>query len=552
MAAPSPSTRPPGGRSLLRDRDSAAGGQCLSDVTRRCRDDPGRRRRAGYPGRPGGSVRGRLPRLTTCVPPRRWRSCAPSPTSPWSLSDQRMPGLTGDVLLAEARTFHDAQAILLTGYADITAVIAALNRGGIVGYVTKPWDAGLLRSTVRQAFERAPARPGSRAPNARSCAASSIMPRTRSVQGWQGRFLRLNARKAARLGHDIAAASAGARTNCPARCRARRRGRRRGDPRRGPWPRPSSATGPTGAEQWSHVTRVPIRDAVGAISHLAVIERDVTEQRTLEARLRQSDKMQALGTLAGGIAHDFNNLLTAILGSLELAGPRSHDQPRVQRLIENARGAAERGASLTKRLLSFSRAHDLQARRDRRERPDHRDERPVRPQPRRPVTVRTDLERRPAGGPGRSGPARTRGAQPLHQRPRRHARGRRHHGGDAAAEHQRRSGDRRRHLSRRQRHRRGHRHPGGDPAPGLRAVLHHQGGRPGHRARARYGVRARAAIQGPAWRSTARSAGEPASSWRCPSRPRRPSGPRSRPAPRRSPDGAPASSSSTTIRRCGT
>jgi len=72
--------------------------------------------------------------------------------------------------------------------------------------------------------------------------------------------------------------------------------------------------------------------------------------------------MQALGTLAGGIAHDFNNLLTAILGSLELAGPKVADQPRVQRLIENARGAAERGASLTKRLLSFSRAHDLQAR----------------------------------------------------------------------------------------------------------------------------------------------------------------------------------------------
>ncbi len=110
------------------------------------------------------------------------------------------------------------------------------------------------------------------------------------------------------------------------------------------------------------MTRVPIRDAGGAISHLAVIERDVTEQRTLEARLRQSDKMQALGTLAGGIAHDFNNLLTAILGSLELAGPEVADQPRVQRLIENARGAAERGASLTKRLLSFSRAHDLQAR----------------------------------------------------------------------------------------------------------------------------------------------------------------------------------------------
>jgi signal transduction histidine kinase len=67
---------------------------------------------------------------------------------------------------------------------------------------------------------------------------------------------------------------------------------------------------------------VPIRGGAGEVTHLATIERDVTEQKSLEARLRQSDKMQALGTLAGGIAHDFNNLLTAILGSLELVGPQ--------------------------------------------------------------------------------------------------------------------------------------------------------------------------------------------------------------------------------------
>jgi nitrogen-specific signal transduction histidine kinase len=108
--------------------------------------------------------------------------------------------------------------------------------------------------------------------------------------------------------------------------------------------------------------RVPIRDSSGAVTHLATIERDVTEQKSLEARLRQSDKMQALGTLAGGIAHDFNNLLTAILGSLELVGPKIADQPRVQRLVGNAVQAAQRGASLTRRLLSFSRSRDLRPR----------------------------------------------------------------------------------------------------------------------------------------------------------------------------------------------
>ncbi|WP_375462774.1 response regulator [uncultured Methylobacterium sp.] len=278
------------------------------------------------------------------------------------LSDQRMPGMTGDALLAEVRTFHDAQAILLTGYADITAVIGALNRGGIIGYVTKPWDAALLLGTVRNAFERH--RLGRDLATERALLLGLLdhSEDAISFKDADGRFLRLNARKAALLGQDVAAclgrregdlSGARAAESAQADAAAIRSGEV-GDI--------VSAEGPTGAERWSHVVRVPIRGVSGAVAHLATIERDVTEQKSLEARLRQSDKMQALGTLAGGIAHDFNNLLTAILGSLELAAPKVQDQPRVQRLIENARGAAERGASLTKRLLSFSRATDLQAR----------------------------------------------------------------------------------------------------------------------------------------------------------------------------------------------
>ena len=68
--------------------------------------------------------------LTTSNPNEALEILHAEPDIAVVLSDQRMPGLTGDALLAEARAFHDAQAILLTGYADITAVIAALNRGG--------------------------------------------------------------------------------------------------------------------------------------------------------------------------------------------------------------------------------------------------------------------------------------------------------------------------------------------------------------------------------------------------------------------------------------
>ena len=64
------------------------------------------------------------------------------------VSDQRMPEMTGDAFLTEARRVSQAEAILLTGYADLNAVTAALNSGGIVGYAPKPWEADSLRAMI--------------------------------------------------------------------------------------------------------------------------------------------------------------------------------------------------------------------------------------------------------------------------------------------------------------------------------------------------------------------------------------------------------------------
>ncbi len=96
--------------------------------------------------------------------------------------------------------------------------------------------------------------------------------------------------------------------------------------------------------------------------------RDVTEERTIadvllrtEEQLRQSQKMEAVGQLTGGLAHDFNNLLTGITGSLELLQARVA-QGRVgslERYISAARGAADRAAAVTHRLLAFSRRQTL-------------------------------------------------------------------------------------------------------------------------------------------------------------------------------------------------
>jgi nitrogen-specific signal transduction histidine kinase/CheY-like chemotaxis protein len=92
----------------------------------------------------------------------------------------------------------------------------------------------------------------------------------------------------------------------------------------------------------------------------------MTERRALEERLRQSQKMDALGQLTGGIAHDFNNLLTVFMGSLEvlsrwLSVSRNVQPPsRVTRAVAAAKDASRRAATLTQRLLAFSRQQPLQ------------------------------------------------------------------------------------------------------------------------------------------------------------------------------------------------
>ncbi|HEY3917754.1 MAG TPA: PAS domain S-box protein [Stellaceae bacterium] len=86
--------------------------------------------------------------------------------------------------------------------------------------------------------------------------------------------------------------------------------------------------------------------------------RDLTDKIVAEATLHQAHKMEAVGQLTGGIAHDFNNLLAAIIPSLEIAKLRLDGHPAVK-YIESAMRAAERGASLTRQLLSFARKQEL-------------------------------------------------------------------------------------------------------------------------------------------------------------------------------------------------
>ncbi len=93
---------------------------------------------------------------------------------------------------------------------------------------------------------------------------------------------------------------------------------------------------------------------------LGVLRKEVEERESAEAQVRQMQKIESIGQLTGGIAHDFNNMLAVVLGSLEIVKRRIHSDPeRAIIAAENAEEGARRAATLTARLLAFSRQQPL-------------------------------------------------------------------------------------------------------------------------------------------------------------------------------------------------
>jgi PAS domain S-box-containing protein len=115
-----------------------------------------------------------------------------------------------------------------------------------------------------------------------------------------------------------------------------------------------------GSEIWveDHGSHI-VNDAGTVLFHEGVL-RDVTERIRSERQLLQAQKLDGIGTLAGGIAHDFNNLLAMILGAAELLHRQTLSLPHLQKNVERIIQASERGTSISRQLLLFSRPDEAE------------------------------------------------------------------------------------------------------------------------------------------------------------------------------------------------
>lgn len=304
------------------------------------------------------------------------------------ISDQRMPGLSGHEFLSQAREVSDATRILITGYSDMDAVVAAVNSGRIFGYISKPWEPEKLRSLIRQAADHCELL---RALTEEQRLLNNLMdnvPDAIYFKDREHRYLRSNRAHARTLGLDDPALAIGKRAGAflsPEQARLFEAAddqilttdashidtlvklQAAGEPPR-----------------WLSTTRAPIRDEEGRITGLVAIARDVTARQLAEEELREAHSLlerrveertaelsataeqlvvartaaeaasQAKSQFLATMSHELRTPLTGLIGFPELLLRKNADPDELRRFLELQRDAGRALLALVNDILDIS------------------------------------------------------------------------------------------------------------------------------------------------------------------------------------------------------
>lgn len=229
------------------------------------------------------------------------------------LCDQRMPEMNGDVFLKHAKEHTDATKILITGYADLQAVIRAVNEGNISGYLTKPWQINSLVSTVRSAVDACELY---RALLAERALFNDLMRSISDgvfIKDRAGKYLRLNEAEGRILGFDTPTDAIGKTLDdflapdFAQRWGAAERQAIEDEDREACHLR--TIVAPDGTKRWYSVKTAACRNQDDEVTGLVGVSRDVTGERRVE---KMKDEF------VSSVSHELRTPITSILGSMSV------------------------------------------------------------------------------------------------------------------------------------------------------------------------------------------------------------------------------------------